>query len=121
MGLVFRRFVSLLAQQTGADQSLGHSVRVAVGRWTAVLEVALLLLADHARNADAGATVGHACGELVDVGGFMVAGETAGVVETPFGIIGTDVIAVPLPKLLNGFFNSSESRNDKIPIRNSFM
>lgn len=42
----------------------------------------------------------------------MVAGETAGVVEPPFGIIGTDMIAVPLPKLLNGIFNGSESRND---------
>ncbi len=45
----------------------------------------------------------------------MVASETAGVVEPPFGIIGTDVIAVPLPKLLNGVFNSSENRNDKVP------
>lgn len=41
-----------------------------------------------------------------------MAGETAGVVEPPFGIIGTDMIAVPLPKLLNGIFNGSESRND---------
>lgn len=45
----------------------------------------------------------------------MVAGETAGVVEPPFGVVGTDVIAVPLPKLLNRIFNGSENRNDKIP------
>lgn len=51
----------------------------------------------------------------MDVGGFMVAGETAGVVEPPFGVVGTDVIAVPLPKLLNRIFNGSENRNDKIP------
>lgn len=59
MDLVIRRFISLLVQQTGADQGLGHTVRVAVGRRAAILEVALLLLPDVARNADAGATVGH--------------------------------------------------------------
>ncbi len=67
MDLVIRRFIPLLVQQTGADQSLGHTIRVAVGGRAAVLEVALLLLADAARNADAGATVGHASGEFVDV------------------------------------------------------
>lgn len=103
--LIIRWFLSLLAQQTGADQGLRHTVRVTVGRRAAVLEVALLVLANVARNADAGAAVGHACGELVDVGGFVMAGETAGVVEPPFGIIGADVIAVPLPELLNGIFN----------------
>lgn len=46
----------------------------------------------------------------------MVAGETAGVVEPPFGIIGTNVIAVPLSKLLNGILNCSESRNDKFSL-----
>lgn len=40
-----------------------------------------------------------------------MAGEAAGVVEPPFGVVCTDVIAVPLPKLLNGIFNGSEGRN----------
>lgn len=119
MDLIIRRFIPLLAQQTGADQGLRHSIRVAVGRRAAVLEVALLLLAYAARNADAGATVGHTSGEFVDVGGFMVASETAGVVEPPFGIIGTDVVAVPFPKLLNGIFDGSESQKQQdAPIRN---
>lgn len=109
MDLVIHRFIPLFVQQTGADQGFGHTVRVAVGRWAAVLEVTLLLLANIARNADAGATVGHTCREFVDIGGFMVASETAGVVKPPFGVIGTDVITVPLPKLLNGILNSSET------------
>lgn len=66
-GLVIRWFVTLLVQQTGADQGLGHAVRVAVGRRTAVFEVASFLLADVTGNADAGASVGHTCRELVDV------------------------------------------------------
>lgn len=105
--LIIHRLVSLLAQQTGTDQGLGHAVRVAVGRRAAVLEVALLLMADAARDADAGATVGHARRELVDVRGFVMAGEAAGVVEPPFGVIGPNVIAVPLPELLYGLFNGS--------------
>ena len=67
MDLVIHRFVSLLVQQTGTDEGLSHTVWVAVGRWAAVLEVAPLLLADITRNADAGPTVGHACGEFIDV------------------------------------------------------
>lgn len=67
MDLIIHRFFSLLVQQTGADQGLGHTVWVAVGGRAAVLEVALLLLAHVTRNADAGATVGHPSGEFVDV------------------------------------------------------
>lgn len=115
MDLVIRRFIPFLAQQTGADQGLGHAVRVAVGRRAAVFEVALLLLADLARDADAGSAVGHARGEFVDVGGFVVAGETTGVVEPPFGVVGADVIAVPLPELLDGILNGSESRKTRFP------
>jgi len=111
--LIIRWFRSLLVQQTGADQGLRHAVRVAVGRRAAVLEVALLVLAHVARNADASAAVGHACGELVDVGGFVVAGEAAGVVEPPFGVVGADVIAVPLPELLDGILNGSEGRRGR--------
>lgn len=46
----------------------------------------------------------------------MVAGETASIVEPPFGVISTDVIAVPLSKLLNGILNGSESRNNTFPL-----
>ena len=111
--LVIRGFFPLFVQQTGADQGFGHTVRVAVGRWTAVLKVTLLLLADAAGNADAGAAIGHARREFIDVGGFVVASETASVVEPPFGVIGTDVVMVPLCKLLNGLFNGPESRKKK--------
>lgn len=106
--LVIRRFIPLLVQQAGADQGFGHTVWVTVGRRTAVLEVTLLFLANLARNADAGTTVSHTSREFVDVGGFMVPSETAGIVEPPFGVIGTDVITVPLPELLNGILNGSE-------------
>ncbi|TNN36072.1 hypothetical protein EYF80_053764 [Liparis tanakae] len=99
--------------QTGADQGLRHAVRVAVGRRAAVLEVALLVLAHVARDADAGAAVGHAGGELVDVGGFVVAGEAAGVVQPPFGVVGADVVAVPLAQLLDGILDGSAGRRGR--------
>lgn len=103
-------FLPLLVQQAGTDQGLGHAVRVAVGRWAAVLKVTLLLLADAAGDADAGAAVGHARRELVDVGGFVAAGEAAGVVQPPLGVVGTDVVTVPLPELLNGLLDGPENR-----------
>lgn len=107
---VFHGFIPLFVQQTGADQGFGHTVRVTVGRWAAVLKVTLLLLANATGNADAGTTVGHTCREFIDVGGFVVAGETAGIVEPPFGVIGTDVVTVPLSKPLDGLFNCSEKK-----------
>lgn len=110
--LVVRRFFSLFAQQTGADESLCNAVWITVCRWATVLEVALLLLAYATRNADAGATVGHTCREFVDVWGFVMAGETAGVIKPPFGVVGADVIAVPLCKLLYGLFNGSEKERE---------
>lgn len=67
MNLVFCWFVTLLAQQTGANQGFGHAVRVTVGRRAAVFEVALLLLTDASWDADACAAVSHAGGEFVDV------------------------------------------------------
>lgn len=106
--LVIRRLIPLLVQQTGADQGFGDTVRVTVGRRAAVFEVTLLFLANLARNADAGSTVGHTSREFVDVGGFMAASETAGIVKPPFRVIGTDVITVPLPELLNGILDGSE-------------
>lgn len=110
---VFHGLIPLFIQQTGADQGFGHTVRVTVGGWAAVLKVTLLLLANGTGNADAGTAVGHACGEFVDVGGFMVASETAGIVEPPFGVIGTDVVTVPLSKPLDGLFNGSEEKKKR--------
>lgn len=110
MHSIVHGFFPLLVQQAGTDQGLGHAVRVAVGRWAPVLEVTLLLLAHAAGDADACATVGHARRELVDVGGFVAAGETAGVVQPPLGVVGTDVVTVPLPELLNGLLDGPENR-----------
>lgn len=106
---IIRGLIPLLVQQTGADQGLGHAVRVAVGGWAAVFKVALLLLANATGNADAGTTVGHAGREFVDVGGLVVAGEAAGVVQPALGVVGADVVTVPLAKLLDAVLNSPEN------------
>lgn len=57
----------LLLEYTCAHQSLCDNVRVTVGGRTAVLKVALFVVTHRARDADAGAAVGHASRELVDV------------------------------------------------------
>lgn len=40
----------------------------------------------------------------------MAASEAAGIVEPPFGVVGTDVVTVPLPKLLDRILNGPENR-----------
>lgn len=107
------RFIPLFVQQTGADQGLGHAVRVAVGGRAAVFEVPLLLLAHAAGNADAGTAVGHAGREFVDVGGLVVAGEAASVVQPAFGVVGTDMVTVPLAKLLDAVLDSPGNTTQK--------
>ena len=55
--------------------------------------------------ADAGTTVGHAGGELVYVWGFVTTGESSGVVQAAFGVVGADVIHVSLCQPFNWLFN----------------
>lgn len=92
-------------QQAGGSDGRGDGVRVAVGGGPAVLEVALLLLAHLARDADAGAAVGHAGRELVDAGGLQVAQQAALVVLAAVGVVHGDVLGVSLPQLLDGSLN----------------
>ena len=103
--LVLKRLVSSFVEETRADEGLCHSIRITVGRGPAVLEVALLLITHVPRDADAGTTVGHASGELVDVGCLVETRQAPGIVQPPFGVVGTDVVLVTLAQLLDGLFN----------------
>ncbi|TNN49789.1 hypothetical protein EYF80_040013 [Liparis tanakae] len=100
--------ISSLAQLTShADQNFKIPASQNVGGRTAVLEVALLVLPDQARNANAGAPIGHAGREGVDARGFVVTGEASGIVEPPFGVVGPDVIHVSLRQPVDGLLNDS--------------
>lgn len=96
-----------LVEHRRPHDGLGDRVGVAVGRWPPVLEVAVAILAHLARDADAGASVGHAGGELEDVGGLVVAGEAPGVVPAAARVVHADVVIVPLAQLLDGSFDVS--------------
>lgn len=103
--LVLERLVPGFVEETRAHQRLCHGVGVAVGRGPAVLEVALLLVAHVARDADAGAAVGHAGRELVDVGRLVEARQAPGIVQPSLGVVGTDVVLVALAQLLDGLLD----------------
>lgn len=98
-----------LVEHRGPHDGLGDRVGVAVGRRPPVLEVAEAVLAHLARDADAGAPVGHAGGELEDVGGLVVAGEPPGVVPAAPRVVDADVVVVPLAQLLDGRFDVFET------------
>lgn len=102
---VLKRLISSFVEETCADEGLCHSVRITVGRGPTILEVALLLLAHSPGDTDAGTTVGHASGELMDVGCLVETSQAPGIVKPPFGVVGTDVVLVTLAQLLNGLFN----------------
>lgn len=103
--LVLKRLVSSFIEETCADEGLCHSIRITVGGRPAVLKVALLLVAHVPGDADAGAAVGHASRELVDVGCLVETRQAPGIVQPSFGVVGTDVVLVTLAQPLDGLFN----------------
>lgn len=96
-----------LIEHRRPHDGLSDRIGVAVGCWPPILEVAVAVLADLARDADAGTSVGHASRELEDVGCLVVAGEPPGVVPAAPWIVDADVVVVPLAQLLNGSFDVS--------------
>lgn len=62
-------------------------------------------MAHIARDADAGAAVGHAGRELIDVGRLVEACQAPGIVQSPLGVVGTDVVLVALAQLLDGLLD----------------
>jgi len=95
----------LLVEYCCTHDLLGDSVRVAVGRWTPILHVAVAVFADLTRNTHRGASVSDAGREVVDAAGFMVSCETSCIVTTITRVIRTNVSFVVLAQLLNRFFN----------------
>lgn len=72
-----------------------------VGGRSPVLEVAVTLSSDMARNTDRGTTVGDTTAELANVASLMATGETHVIVFT----IDSNVLVVPVAELLNGRLN----------------
>lgn len=102
---VLEGLVASFVEKTCADEGFCHRKGVTVGRRATVFKVTLLLLADSPGNADAGAPVGHAGGKVVDVGGLVESSQAAGIVQAPLGIVGSDVVLVPLAQSLDGLLN----------------
>lgn len=97
-------------QKAGDCNGLCHSIWVAVCWRTAILEVAFLLLAYLARDADAGTSVCHSGRKLFNAGCFMETCETSFVVIPPMWVIHTDVRCVVFAQLLNGLLDVSVIR-----------
>lgn len=96
-----------LVEHRRPHDGLGDRVGVTVGCRPPILKVAIAVLADLARDADAGTSVGHTGREFKDVGRLVVAGESPGVVPATPRVVDADVVVVPLAQLLDGGFNVS--------------
>lgn len=105
-----------LVEHRCPHDGLSDRVGVAVGCWPPILEVAVAILANLARDADAGTSVGHAGGELKDVGCLMVASEPPGIVPAAPRVVDTDVVVVPLAQLLDGGFDVSVGEENRVGV-----
>ena len=87
---------ALFIEDGGTDDCFRHPVRIAVTRRPAIFKVSLIILGAVARNTDAGATMCHAGGERVDVGGFVESRQATFVVLPAMRVVHADVVLVSL-------------------------
>lgn len=92
-------------KKSSSDKKLGDHVRVAVRCRSPVFQVALLLLSYGSWYADAAASVGHTCAEVVNARGLMVSGQSSLVVLSTMGVICFDVLGVSLGQLLDSLLD----------------
>lgn len=101
---------ALWIEQTCFYNGHCNAVWVTVSWWSAILEVAFLFLGYLARDADAGAPVGHTSWEIFNAGSFMATCEAPFVVISLMWVICTDMFAVFCSQLLDGLFDVSAVR-----------
>lgn len=112
--LLLALFCAFWIKQAGGCDGPGHGVRVAVRCRPAVLEVAFPLLAHLARDADAGAPVGHSGREVFDGGGLVETREAPLVVLPSAWVVHSDVLAVFFAQLLDGLLDVSVVGGEKV-------
>ena len=112
----------LLVQDGRSDEHLGDTVRVAVGRWSPVLQVPEAVLSHRPRDADAGVAVGDTCRELEDRRSFVETRQTALVVLALVGVVHLDVTLVGRRQLLDGCVDDAAERKTgtRINVHNKY-
>jgi len=89
-------FHLLLVEHSGTDNDLSHGVRIRVRRGSSVFQVAAVVLAALAWNADTCATVSHPGGEVVNAAGLVLAGKTTFIVLASTRVVLDNVLGVVL-------------------------
>lgn len=101
-----------LSHQRRAAQHLRDAVGVAVGRRSAVLQVAIAIFAHLPRNPDAGAAVGDSGRELVQTRRLVPSRQSALIVFPLFRVVGLDVFQVLQSQLLDGLVDVSANKGE---------
>jgi len=97
------------AEDGRADDHLGDTIRITIGRRTTILQVSTTILTYLARNADRRSTVCNSSREVVNAAGLVMACQATLVVATSGRIIHTDVTHVLFAQLLNCFLDCSNA------------
>ena len=98
-----------LSHQRCAAQHLRDAVRIAVGRRPAVLQVAVAILADLPRNANAGAPIRDSGREFKQTGCLVQPRQSPLVVLSVFRIVSLDVLQMFSCQLLDRFVDVPEN------------
>lgn len=85
--LVFESNVTSLIENSGSNEDISDSVRIAVGRWSSILEVSTAVVVDKSRDSDGATSVGSSVGEVHDRGSLVETSESSKVVSATLWIV----------------------------------
>jgi hypothetical protein len=107
--IVFESNVTSLIENSGSNEDISDSVRIAVGRWSSILEVSTAVVVDKSRDSDGATSVGSSVGEIHDGGSLVETSESSKVVSATLWIVSLDVKVVSASEFLDSFVDDFSS------------
>jgi len=101
--------VGPFSKQDGACYHLHHTVRVAVGSRTPILEISVAVNHHLVRDADGRVVIGSAAGEVVNVARLTASRQSSLVVLATFRVVRADVARMLLTQLLNRLLDLADN------------
>ena len=96
-------------KNSSSQKQRSNNIGIAIGSWSSVFQISLLLLANTPGNTNAASPVGDASAKIVNGRSLVVTGQAPRVVSPTVWIIRPDMGLVPLAQLLNGSLNSLDA------------
>ena len=85
--LIFESNITSLIENSGSNEDISDSIRIAVGRWSSILKVSTAVVVDESRNSDGATSVGSSVGEVHDGRSLVETSESSEVVSATLWIV----------------------------------